>query len=105
MNLNFNEKNINILVCKDKNEKNDTVKNENEINNKSQKTKSQINNNKKENLTNLKSSGVNIEYPKFFKISKTLKNTYNDKYSSNSLNQIDEEIKEENNEDDSFSSS
>ena len=105
MNLNFNEKNINILVCKDKNEKNDTVKNENEINNKSQKTKSQINNNKKENLANLKSSGINIEYPKFFKITKTLKNTYNDKYSSNSLNQINEEIKEENNEDDSFSSS
>ena len=101
MNLNFDVKNINIFIYKDAKESNI---NKNEINNTTQKAKSKINDNKKEKEANIKSSEFNIEYPKFYKITRTLKNAHNEKYSINSMNKIDEEIKEENNEDDSCSS-
>ena len=105
MNLNFEVKNINIFIYNDTKESHGINKNKNEINNKTQKAKSEIKDNKKENITNIKSSEINIEYPKFYKIMRTLKKANNEKYSIKSLNKIDEEIKEENNEDDSYSSS
>ena len=93
LNLNIHKKKINIFFYKEKEEENKEEKNNNEIKD------------LEENLS--KDSDINIKFPSFFKISKTLKmsNNNNNAFKTFTNDKIDEEIKEENNEDDSNSSS
>ena len=104
MNLNFNVKKINIFISEDKKELNDKNKVKTKINTKKQEKTSEVNNNKK-SIPNSKSSEINIGYPKFYKISRTLKRPYNLKYANKAFNKIEGEIKEENSEDGLNSSS
>ena len=102
-NLNFQLHDINIFFHKEKEE---TKKDITNINIKKQKSNEK--GKKTENKDKL--LNINIEYPKLFKISKTLKkpiksNIFTKNANAKPLGKIEESIKEENNEDDSYSSS
>ena len=103
MNLNYDEKDINILIIKNKNK---ILKNIKEINNKNDiKIKTKDNKNNTKDL----SKEINIEFPDFYKISKTLRRKMNvssvNKVSNKFIKNAEEEIKEEISEDDSDSDS
>ena len=97
INLNYDEKNINIFIFKNKN----NISNNKEINNKND---AKINS--KDSSKDI-SKEINIEFPEFYKISKTLKRklniSINNNISTKYLKNVEEEIKEENDEDDLYS--
>ena len=94
-NLNFDVKNINIFILKDKENSNNNE--QNGIN--------EIGTQDKNSIKGL-SKNINIEFNNIFKISKTLRTTLGGPniypISNKYLGKIDEEIKEENNEDEGF---
>ena len=94
-NLNFDVKNINIFILKDKENSNNNE--QNGIN--------EIGTQDKNSIKGL-SKNINIEFNNIFKISKTLRTTLGSPniypISNKYLGKIDEEIKEENNEDEGF---
>ena len=104
LNLNYDEKDINILIIKNKNKF--SKNSDKETNHKIDKTlKTKDNNDNTKDL----SKEINIEFPSFYKISKTLKRKINisniNKSSDKLIKNAVEEIKEESSEDDSNSSS
>ena len=96
-NLNHDEKAINIFIFKNKNKISNNTKSNN---------KNDIKTNSKDNSKDL-SKEINIEYPDFYKISKTVKRKISisntNKLSSKYIKNPEEEIKEESSEDDLYS--
>ena len=99
MNLNIDEKIINIITLKNKNNQKNLIDSKEEL-------KSQTNeDNNKKSLSKALSFEINKENSKLYKITKTLKRTITTQSSIKFLNSVKDEIKEENNENNSCSSS